>query len=165
MVRRWNAIFDFLELGWIEVLLGLGVFLSASAGGLALASVLLVRLPANYFADSHPRELWVNRHPVLRWTGLVAKNVLGVFVVAVGIMLSMPGVPGPGFLTILIGVSLLDFPGKRCLERRLIGRSRVLAAINRLRQRYGRLPLVLDDAGLGSAEQNRDESKQRALGQ
>lgn len=128
------------ELGWTEVLFGFGVFLLASVGGLALMSVLLVHLSAAYFTDSYSRDFWVDRHPVLRWAGLVAKNLLGLFVVAVGVVLAIPGVPGPGFLTILIGVSLVDFPGKRRLERRLIRRYRIFAAVNRLRERHDRPP-------------------------
>jgi hypothetical protein len=30
--------------------------------------------------------------------------------------MSVPGVPGQGLLTILLGVMLLDFPGRRSLE-------------------------------------------------
>lgn len=52
--------------------------------------------------------------------------------------------PGPGVLTILIGVMLLNFPGKRRLERKLVERPRVLEAINRLRARFGKAPLILE---------------------
>ena len=58
-------------------------------------------------------------------------------------VLTLPGVPGQGMLTILIGLMLLDVPGKRRLERRIVGRRRILQAINRLRKRFGRPPLVL----------------------
>jgi hypothetical protein len=46
-------------------------------------------------------------------------------------------------LTILIGVMLLNFPGKRRLERWLVSRPRVLPVINRLRARFGKPPLLL----------------------
>jgi hypothetical protein len=39
----------------------------------------------------------------------------------------------------------MDFPGKRKLERWLIRRPKVLAAVNHLRQQHGRAPFVLDD--------------------
>ena len=45
--------------------------------------------------------------------------------------------------TILIGLMLIDLPGKRRLERKLVGRPRILRAINRLRKRFGSPPLVL----------------------
>jgi hypothetical protein len=74
----------------------------------------------------------------------IAKNVLGFILVVVGIMLSLPGVPGQGILTILIGIMLLDFPGKRELERRIVSCPGLFQAINALRRRFGKPPLVLD---------------------
>jgi hypothetical protein len=61
----------------------------------------------------------------------------------VGSILALPGVPGQGMLTVLIGFVLIDLPGKRRLERKLVGRPRILRAINRLRKRFGSPRLVL----------------------
>jgi UPF0716 family protein affecting phage T7 exclusion len=69
---------------------------------------------------------------------------LGVVLVVLGILMSVPGVPGQGFLTILLGIMLLDFPGKRNLEYKLVSRPQVLNAINKLRHRFGKPSLVLD---------------------
>jgi hypothetical protein len=44
----------------------------------------------------------------------------------------------------LIGLTLIDFPGKRGLERRLIGRPPILKAVNRVRARFQRPALELD---------------------
>ncbi|MEX0711149.1 MAG: hypothetical protein WD278_02290 [Pirellulales bacterium] len=142
----WLAdILSLLELTWSDLAWGVLVFVVASAGGLALVGFLLTRLSATYFCSSRPRGFWVDRHPLLRWTGLVLKNLAGGLLVILGIVLSMPALPGPGILTILIGVLLLDFPGKRRLERWIVGRRRVLDSVNRLRRRYGKPPLVLED--------------------
>jgi hypothetical protein len=132
------------EVSWGGVLLALLLFVVTSVGGIALVSLLLVKLPATYFCDGCPRDFWVERHPIIRWTGRVLKNVMGVAAVFLGAMLSLPGIPGPGVLLILLGVTLVDFPGKRRLERWLVSRPTVLNTINRLRQRYGKPPLVLD---------------------
>jgi hypothetical protein len=70
--------------------------------------------------------------------------LLGAFLVLLGIVLSLPGVPGQGVLTILLGVMLLDFPGKRGLELKLVSRPKVLNTINRIRHRFDRPPLLLD---------------------
>ena len=59
-------------------------------------------------------------------------------------VLSLPGIPGPGVLIIFVGIMLLDFPGKRELERRLVSRPGILGKINGLRTRYGKPPLVFD---------------------
>ena len=132
---------------WIYILLGLALSIVVSLGGLAVVGVLLVRLPADYFCDSSSRDFWIDRHPIIRRTGLVVKNVLGAMLVGLGVLLSLPGVPGPGLLTILIGVMLLDFPGKRRLERWLISRPTILRTINRLRRRYKKPPLVWTGSG------------------
>ena len=127
------------------VLLALLLFLALSAAGIGIVNAVLLRLPATYFSLSRTGGVGTNTHPVLRWTGLIIKNIIGVVVVAIGIVLTMPGVPGPGILTILLGIMLMDFPGKRRLERWLIRRPKVLAAVNRLRQQHGKAPFVLDD--------------------
>lgn len=125
------------------MLLGVGLFLLGLAGSLLVVGFLFVKLPATYFQDYHSRDIWVDRHPALRVTARIAKNVLGVMLVIAGLILTLPGIPGQGVLTILIGVMLLDLPGKRRLERRIVGRPRILRSINRLRMRYGKPPLVL----------------------
>jgi hypothetical protein len=75
---------------------------------------------------------------------LVGKNLLGFVLVVAGVLMSLPGVPGQGVLTILMGVMLIDFPGKHRAERWLVTRRPVLAAVNRMRARVGREPLVTD---------------------
>jgi hypothetical protein len=107
--------------------------------------VVLIKLPDTYFKAEHGREFWAERHPVLRWGGLIVKNLLGAFLVLFGVVMSLPGVPGQGVLTILMGVMLLDFPGKRRLELKLVSRPKVLRAINRIRGRFDRPPLLLDE--------------------
>ena len=53
--------------------------------------------------------------------------------------------PGPGILSLLVGVILCDFPGKRTVERKIIERPLVLTMTNRIRARYNRPLIVLDD--------------------
>ena len=125
------------------ILLALLLFLTVSALGIAIVGQILMRLPETYFSESHSHEFWSGAHPVLRWTGLVLKNILGVGVLFLGVVLTLPGVPGPGILTILLGIMLMDFPGKRRLERWMIRRPKVLDAINRMRLRNGKQPFVL----------------------
>jgi hypothetical protein len=112
-------------------------------GSLIVSAIILVRLPADHFADGKPRALWVDRHPIIRWTLIILKNLLGIVLVLLGIALSLPGVPGQGILTILIGVMLIDFPGRRKMERWLLTRRGVLNTVNKLRARYGAPPMIL----------------------
>lgn len=105
---------------------------------------LIVRIPHDYF-DLEERRItvWTHRHPVLRWTGLLAKNLLGVVLVLLGV--AMLVLPGQGLLTILIGMVLLNFPGKYRLERRLVQIGPVWRSVNWLRRRAGRRELVISE--------------------
>lgn len=127
-----------------SVLLGIGVFAVTFSINLAIVSFILVKLPPTYFQEGHSRDLWKGRSPILRILLITGKNVLGVLLVVLGILLSLPGVPGQGFLTILLGIMLLDFPGRRRLEVWLVSRPKIFNAINKLRHRFGKPPLELD---------------------
>jgi hypothetical protein len=107
-------------------------------------SFILVKLPADHFARSHKTKFWSGPHPALRAAALVGKNILGVLLIALGVVLSLPGVPGQGLLTILLGIMLVNFPGRRRLELALLGRPEVSRSINKLRSRFGKPPLKLD---------------------
>jgi len=134
-------------LGFISlrsVLLGVLIFAVTFSINLAIVSFILVKIPANYFQESHSRDLWKSRSPAVRFLGVILKNALGVLLVALGIVLSLPGVPGQGLLTILLGIMLLDFPGRRKLEIKLLSRPQVFKTINKLRDKFGKPPLVLD---------------------
>ncbi|PYM52781.1 MAG: hypothetical protein DME16_00330 [Candidatus Rokuibacteriota bacterium] len=103
---------------------------------LLLSGRMLVRLPADYFTSRlrpPPTSLWAK----------VGWNLLGGALVIVGIALSIPGVPGQGVLTILAGLILMDFPGKRRLLLAALRRGPVRAVVDRLRARRGRPPLEI----------------------
>ena len=125
-------------------LLGALLFLVTFAISLTIVAFIMVKIPPHYFQKDHSPEFMSGRHPAFRLLGLLAKNVLGVLLVALGIVMSIPGVPGQGILTILLGIMLLDFPGKRSLEYKLVSRPRVFKTINKLRHRFGKPSLLLD---------------------
>ncbi len=102
-----------------------------------LVGWLVVRLPADYFTVKRrqPPTVW-ERHRVLRPAILVVKNLVGVILIAAGLVMLF--VPGQGLLTLAVGLMLLDFPGKFRLERWLVTRPAVWRSINWLRKRAGR---------------------------
>ena len=61
---------------------------------IAVTIFVLIKLPDTYFKASHGREFWVERHPVLRWGGLVVKSLLGGLLVLLGGLMCRPGGPG-----------------------------------------------------------------------
>ncbi len=110
-------------------------------GTLIAIPFILVRLPANYFDEDYPHAWMRDHHPVLRVAAHLAKNVIGLVFLLAGF--AMLFLPGQGVLTMLIGISLMDIPGKRCLERKLIGQPTVLSTINSMRKKFGVAPLVV----------------------
>ena len=48
--------------------------------------------------------------------------------------------PGQGLLTMVMGIALMDFPGKDRLEKALVARAGIRAALNWVRHRQGREP-------------------------
>ena len=110
-------------------------------GTLIAIPFILVRLPADYFDVRVPRPWMEDHHPVLRLVGHIVKNVVGAIFVFAGFLMLF--LPGQGVLTMLIGISMLDFPGKRKIEATLIGQPTVLSVINGMRQKFNKPPLRL----------------------
>ena len=122
---------------WSVFILSIATFI----GSLIAIPWILLRLPPHYFDDRHQRTWLQDHHPVLRGLALGLKNLFGVVFVLAGI--AMLVLPGQGLLTMLIGLSLVDFPGKRAFERKIISIPMISLTINRLRERFGRPPLIV----------------------
>ena len=138
LAELWNS------LTWQSVLIGLALFLVSLAVSFAAIAIVMVKIPAHYFSSHYEADFLPDSHWSVRWGAVILKNIFGVFLILLGILLSLPGVPGQGILTILLGIIMLDIPGKRPLEARIIKRPAVLGAINKLRAKYGKPGLVLD---------------------
>jgi hypothetical protein len=130
---------------------GLALSVGLAVGSLAIAAVVVVGWSPDRFR--HGARRFLERHPpVVRVLGHVGKNLGGGVLVLLGAVMALPGVPGQGLLTMIIGLTLLDFPGKLALERRLVSRPFVLRQLNALRTRFRRAPLVMDDAAATGAD-------------
>jgi hypothetical protein len=126
-----------------QIIWGVSIFvLSLVVSSLACIFVIL-RLPENYFHLERPPSEESNRPKWQRTLGIVVKNVVGVALVVLGLVMALPGVPGQGLLTMFMGIVLLDFPGKRAFERNIVSRPSILRACNRLRTRFGKKPFTL----------------------
>jgi len=101
----------------------------------------VVRMPTDYFVKRRRRRenpSW-QRQPVLRPLIFVGKNLLGVVLLVAGLVMLV--VPGQGALTIVVGLMLVDFPGKQRLLTWLATRQSVWRSLNWLRKKLGRKPL------------------------
>ena len=121
-------------------LIGIAIFIVSFVGTTAITVWFLVRLPADYFVRNE-RYQSGNRASASYWVRFLSRNLVGILLIVLGIILSFPGIPGQGVLTILLGIMISDFPGKQRLERKLVSYPKVLEALNRLRQRFGKPPL------------------------
>ena len=121
-------------------LLGL-ISLLTFVGSLIAVPWLIGRMRADYFVTHwQVVESQHRRHPALALTTLVLRNGLGLVLVAAG--LAMLLLPGQGLLTILIGVCVMDFPGKRRLLQRLVSMSQVRQGLNWIRRKRNREEFV-----------------------
>jgi hypothetical protein len=71
------------------------------------------------------------------------KNLSGAALVVLGLIMSVPGIPGSGIITIALGLMLLDFAEKRRWARWVISRPPILRAANGLRRKYEKPPFVM----------------------
>jgi hypothetical protein len=124
------------------LLLAVVVYLAVFAVTILIVVGMLATLPATYFRDGTPPRS-PGRGGGVAAVARVTRNAAGLVLIVLGFLLSLPAVPGQGLLTILIGLMLIDVPGKRRLERRLVARRGIFEALNRLRACCGRPPFVL----------------------
>lgn len=107
----------------------------------AVVPLIIIRLPENYFSQPRRKKTEQHPHPILRLFVLFFKNMLGSLFVVAGIIMLF--IPGQGVLTILIGIMLMNFPGKYRIERWLVRNTPVLKPLNWLRKKYHKPPLSL----------------------
>lgn len=125
-----------------RVLSWAAVFVISMVVSLVIVGVVMVKIPENYFSPDYQHDFLPNSSWLTRWGAVVGKNIAGLILVIAGVVMLVG--PGQGILTILIGLILMDIPGKRPLEARLIKRPVILAAVNNFRAKYNKPPLVMD---------------------
>lgn len=117
-------------------LLSLGLFLIS----LLIFPLIIIYLPHDYFVRPTPAIMTLNP---LRLVLRVLKNVFGVFLLIAGVLMLF--LPGQGLLSIFLGISLINFPGKRALELRFLRLARVRRTIEWMRCKADRKPVILPD--------------------
>lgn len=134
---------------WLELFPEFAAWLAGASvlmfvGSLLALPLLITRMDAEYFVrEPESRGGRRGMRPAGRIVVTAVRNLLGALLVIVG--LAMLVLPGQGLLSILIGISFLDFPGKRRFELLIIRRPAVLRAVNWMRRRANRRPLVLPE--------------------
>jgi len=143
----FSGIWEWLErlwgvLSWGRIAWGAAFTIVTIIASYALIVIGMIKIPADYFSSTYVREINKDKHFSHRWAVFIIKNTIGFLLVIAGIIMIFT--PGPGIPTMLLGLILMDIPGKRPLEAKLIKRPMVLSAVNELRAKYKRPPLILD---------------------
>ncbi len=94
---------------------------------------LLGKIPADYFVRNNYRKNGRN------FFITTIKNFFGFVLLLVGIIMLLT--PGQGVISILLGLFLMEFPGKRNLELKIIRNDATFKAINWLREKAKKPPL------------------------
>jgi len=139
----WQWLTQFWEaLTWGRIAWGLSFTIITIIASYGLIVIGMIKIPADYFSSTYVKEINQDKHFSLRWASFLIKNVVGFLLIIAGIVMIFT--PGPGVPTILLGLIMMDIPGKRPLEAKLIKRPMVLSAVNELRSKYNKPPLILD---------------------
>lgn len=126
----------------MEVWLSLSIIIM-SIISLVTVPVIIIYLPSDYFIGKKRGDVYYfNLHPILHYTLVVAKNLVGIVLLGLGAILLV--LPGQGLLTILIGFLMIDFPGKYKVIRTLVNKKPVYKPINWLRKKFNRGPIILE---------------------
>ncbi len=72
----------------------------------------------------------------------IAKIIVGVFLLVCGVVMLV--LPGQGLITMLIGLSLIPFPGKNKIEQNLLSRRSVRSSLNWIRIKAHKDPFIFD---------------------
>lgn len=138
--RIFSPVFEFLR-SHQAFLTWLGVFsLVALIASAVLFPLFIARIPEGYFAERKaPPPPWIDAHPAALLAIRIGKNLLGAILILAGI--AMLVLPGQGILAIVLGLMLMNFPGKRRMELAMMRNKRVRGALNWIRGKAGRPPL------------------------
>ncbi|MBT6966949.1 MAG: hypothetical protein HN998_04960 [Candidatus Thioglobus sp.] len=105
---------------------------------LLLTPYLLGLIPADYFSANYAYQ--VKRKTLLCLLKTTVKTFVGVLLVLAGIIMLVT--PGQGFISIILGIFLMEFPGKRQLEIKFINHNPTFKTLNWLRDKAGKTPFI-----------------------
>jgi len=109
---------------------------------LLLSPWLVTRIREDYFTHRKRHRHRLQKQPAfMRISLIMIKNISGGVLILAGI--AMLVLPGQGIITILLGMMLIDFPGKYKLELWVVKKPKILKSLNWIRKKVGHAPLRL----------------------
>ena len=111
-------------------------------GSLCTIPIILIKIPADYFSSLETNSrINIRDLSFFRLLYLIFKNTVGIAFILAGLIMLL--LPGQGILTIIVGMCLLDFPGKYRLVRNIIRNKTILNTINKLRSKADKPPIEI----------------------
>jgi len=133
-----SHLIDFLNVWGLWIAAGSLILLLIN---IAAIPYMIARIPEDYFTHhGRHRITQSSRHPLLQLMIVSLKNILGVMLLVIGVIMLFG--PGPGLMTILFALMIMSFPGKYRMECWIINRPLILQGVNLMREKRGLAPLM-----------------------
>jgi len=131
---------------WIKAhklfVIGITIFsLILLAFSVFMIPVFIVNLPRDYFKKPKKQSRPSFLNPTVYIVLLVFKNILGVVLMLLGLIMLV--LPGQGIITMLIGLMIIDFPGERKLLIYILRKTNAVKVMNWLREKNNKPPFEL----------------------
>jgi Ca2+/Na+ antiporter len=103
---------------------------------LLLTPLLLGKIPQDYFIHTNQHKVEIKHlgHLII----VLIRTLIGFVLLIAGIIMLVT--PGQGIISILLGLFLMEFPGKRKLELKLINHEPTFKTLNWLRSKVNKSP-------------------------
>ena len=108
-------------------------------GTLIAIPIFIISIPVDYFEQLKEGRGLIKKHPLAYFVLRIARNTAGVILLGMGIAMLL--LPGQGLLTMLVGLILIDFPGKKSLILRIVQNQTIYNSLNWIRECAHRPPL------------------------
>ena len=96
---------------------------------------IILNLTPDYFLYKR-QPMFKYKHRFIRYFVLIIKNVFGYILFLLGIIMLF--IPGQGLLSIALGILLINFPGKKKVEKKMFSNKKVNKIINIIRNKFGK---------------------------
>ena len=112
-------------------------------------SYIITQMDKRYFirkslyaddSSDSPNLTLINKS--LTYAVSIIKIIVGIFLFLCGLVMLV--LPGQGLITMLIGLSLVPFPGKSKIEQSLLSRKSVKVSLNWIRVKANKEPFIFD---------------------
>jgi len=104
---------------------------------------VICKLDTNYFLHLHEHTKKEDEHPVIFILLKLLRYFVGILLLFAGILMLF--LPGQGLLTMILGISLLEFPGKRTLIDGVLHLHPIQNGLNWIREKGHKNPFSFSD--------------------